>query len=479
MKRKLIALVTAFAAITSFVNCPAISDMTNFVSYGASVDNPGYGASGEITSSSSSTEAPVEDPISSSSSSSVTQAPVDTTISSSSNNTTKPADTTANDTTANDTTKPAETTATIGSSTEDSTTTTPSDGAEGPVGDSSETTTAAAPVAPSTSPIYGGGSPSAPVVTTTANTNTTTPPESDDSDKDSSVDGDVNENTDANETVDPTEAPAVQIEEEKYEVAETVTVDAADVEDEEKVLEVIAAAAEKATEDEKIAVVLDMTAVEEKVVTEAVLEAVKGKDIVLVLEVEEGFEWKINGKDITETSDIDLTISKEVKEMPSKMVKKFKKNAKHTVTLSIAHDGEFGFEAVLSVNVEKENEGAYANLYYYNPETDKAEFQGAGKIKKDGKVDFLFKHASEYIITVTDEPAEEEVVVKEEVYEEEEEAELEDEDTSKTEEDVKEDKDDEKVTTEADSNPATSVALGFSGVLFSAATVALLRKKKN
>ena len=438
MKRKLIALVTAFTAVASFINVPAIADATNLVSYGAT--------SGQDSATTNKENANPIVPGESSEEDKEEDVEEDAEVKDEEEDAEEDAEVKDEEEDVEDEVKDEE---------EDAEVKDEEDDAEE---EEVVVTTTAAPAGPSytANPIYTAGPSTTAATTTAKNTDTTKAPEAD-----------VDADTDAD-----TSDVIIEIDEEKYEVAETVTVDAADVEDEEKVLEVIAAAAEKATEDAKIAVVLDMKEVEEKVITEAVLEAVKGQDIVLVLEVEEGIEWKINGKDITETGDIDLTISKEVEDIPADMIKDFSDAAKHTVTLSIAHDGEFGFEAVLSVNVEEENAGAYANLYYYNTDTEEAEFQGAALIKEDGKVNFLFTHASEYIITVTDEPAEDEVAV-----EDEDNAALEDEDTSKTEEDVKEDKD--EVTTEADGNPSTGVGFAASGVLFSIATLALLRKKKD
>ena len=41
------------------------------------------------------------------------------------------------------------------------------------------------------------------------------------------------------------------------------------------------------------------------------------------------------------------------------------------MNLSLAYDGEFGFTATLTVNMEPKNSGMYANLFYYNEQTGK------------------------------------------------------------------------------------------------------------
>ena len=70
------------------------------------------------------------------------------------------------------------------------------------------------------------------------------------------------------------------------------------------------------------------------------------------------------------------------------------------IAISLSYDGEFGFEAVLSVNLEKENAGLYANLFYYNPQTNEMEFICSDVIAEDGTAELIFTHASEYTIVI-------------------------------------------------------------------------------
>ena len=75
------------------------------------------------------------------------------------------------------------------------------------------------------------------------------------------------------------------------------------------------------------------------------------------------------------------------------------------MNLSLAYDGEFGFRAVLSLNVDAKNAGMYANLYYYNERTGALEFMSAGRIAADGTAELVFTHASEYTIVIDKEVA--------------------------------------------------------------------------
>ena len=73
---------------------------------------------------------------------------------------------------------------------------------------------------------------------------------------------------------------------------------------------------------------------------------------------------------------------------------------RYSMEISLDYDGEFGFTAVLSINMAAKNVGLYANLFYYNEQTGELEFISAGQIDPDGNVELVFTHASDYTIVV-------------------------------------------------------------------------------
>ena len=80
-----------------------------------------------------------------------------------------------------------------------------------------------------------------------------------------------------------------------------------------------------------------------------------------------------------------------------------------TVQLSLAHNGEFGFTLTLSAPLGRDNAGYWANLYWFNEETEELEFQQAVRISDNGTAEFDLDHASDYTIVIDDrshEPAE-------------------------------------------------------------------------
>lgn len=137
-------------------------------------------------------------------------------------------------------------------------------------------------------------------------------------------------------------------------------------------------------------------------VPKSVLEAVKGKDVDLVLDMGEGIKWTINGKDVDSVSgNIDLGVTVGTSGIPVDVINNVT-GERYNMVISLAHSGAFGFTATLTVNMRKQDAGLIANLFYYNPTTKALEFVSSGKIKDDGSVDLEFGHASDYTIVVDD-----------------------------------------------------------------------------
>ena len=163
--------------------------------------------------------------------------------------------------------------------------------------------------------------------------------------------------------------------------------------------DVIGSQLDEAKSGETVTVAMNGTTV----VPKNIFDSIKGEDVTLVLEMGNGISWKINGQDITEPSgDIDfgVTVGADAgKSIPVDVINNV--TGEHSsLNLTLAYDGEFGFTATLTVNMESKNAGLYANLFYYNEQTGELEFVSAGQIDADGNVELEFTHASDYTIVV-------------------------------------------------------------------------------
>ena len=145
------------------------------------------------------------------------------------------------------------------------------------------------------------------------------------------------------------------------------------------------------------------------VVSKDAIAAIKGTQKKLVLDMGDGIKWVINGSDVSKVpaKDVNMSVTVDSKKIPEDVIKaaKIEKDAKKLVQISLAHEGEFGFKPVLSIDLGKTYAGKYANLYYYNTKTKALEGQMSVKIADDGSALFTFTHASDYVISVTDQAA--------------------------------------------------------------------------
>lgn len=143
------------------------------------------------------------------------------------------------------------------------------------------------------------------------------------------------------------------------------------------------------------------------------LETVKGQNVQVSLELANGITWTINGEELKDQAfkNIDLAVELNSTTVPSNVINQLiSSNTVRTNQISLAHDGEFGFKASLSLDltkldrnyVAKDKETQIAGIYYYNEKTGKLVLQSASRIDKNGKVEFNFTHASEYVVTVSD-----------------------------------------------------------------------------
>lgn len=74
----------------------------------------------------------------------------------------------------------------------------------------------------------------------------------------------------------------------------------------------------------------------------------------------------------------------------------------YSMNLTLAYDGEFGFTAFLTINMDKKNAGLCANLFYFNEQAGKLEFICTDEIDAGGNTRLAFTHASDYIVVVDD-----------------------------------------------------------------------------
>lgn len=127
------------------------------------------------------------------------------------------------------------------------------------------------------------------------------------------------------------------------------------------------------------------------------LSSLRGKNVDLVLHMNSYFSWIINGMRIEYSDGIDMEVYEGNENISVDLIDQVTGDALST-TLTLTHNGDFGFKAVLRYEVG--SPGYYANLYYYNPSRDSATFVTSDKIDEKGFTELEFNHASEYIIVI-------------------------------------------------------------------------------
>ena len=106
-----------------------------------------------------------------------------------------------------------------------------------------------------------------------------------------------------------------------------------------------------------------------KVLPATVLSEIKGKDISLNLDMENGFIWKINGTSITSETpaDTDLSVTNTAEYIPAALYSLISTN-QNDFGFHLGRNGAFDFPAVLSVKADASCAGLMANLFWYDVE---------------------------------------------------------------------------------------------------------------
>ncbi len=143
------------------------------------------------------------------------------------------------------------------------------------------------------------------------------------------------------------------------------------------------------------------------------VEAIQGKQIKVTLTLESGVVWSINGEDLAEQkyNDVDLAVELGTNAVPKTAVEGLGVTKERLAgQISLAHKGEFGFTAELSLDLEKLNskltlsevKNQIAAVYYHNPRTGELNLQSAGRIDTKGNAVFCFSHASDYVVLISE-----------------------------------------------------------------------------
>lgn len=135
------------------------------------------------------------------------------------------------------------------------------------------------------------------------------------------------------------------------------------------------------------------------VVPKTIFDTLRGRDVTVVFDMGGGITWSVNGKDVTfdNTSDIDFSVKADTDNIPVDVINNIT-GERYSIQISLAHNGKFGFTAVLSINLGSGNAGRKASLYYYNG--DALELMCKSEISADGTARLTFSHASDYLIVI-------------------------------------------------------------------------------
>jgi len=130
-----------------------------------------------------------------------------------------------------------------------------------------------------------------------------------------------------------------------------------------------------------------------------IIEEAAKRHVDLIIEISKNIRWTIRSETITNAKQINLKVTKGANKIPTDLISEI--SGDPVVQLSLAHNGEFGFDAVMDIDLGSKYNGLYANLYYYNKKTNTLEFTDSSEIT-NGTAALMFTHASDWAIVISE-----------------------------------------------------------------------------
>lgn len=130
------------------------------------------------------------------------------------------------------------------------------------------------------------------------------------------------------------------------------------------------------------------------------LEASQSNHSELVMGMEDGIIWTIQGSSVSAAKDVDLAVILNANEIPADTLSSLETDDHDYHQFRLAHEGDFGFAANLSMYIDTKDAGKYADLFYYNVDGQTMEHIDTCMIDARGNASFLLNHASAYAVTV-------------------------------------------------------------------------------
>ncbi len=136
-------------------------------------------------------------------------------------------------------------------------------------------------------------------------------------------------------------------------------------------------------------------------VPKSLFQIIADRDVAVTFDMGEDVSWTVNGMSVRDCPEksIDLGVRLNTKNIPSSIVNEVADVYPHT-NITLNHDGEFGFTAIMSLNLGQDKQGLFANLYYYNEKNNSMEFISSSEVNSNGISTFDFTHASDYTVIV-------------------------------------------------------------------------------
>ncbi|MGN0691371.1 MAG: hypothetical protein ACI4K7_03375, partial [Oscillospiraceae bacterium] len=138
-------------------------------------------------------------------------------------------------------------------------------------------------------------------------------------------------------------------------------------------------------------------------VPETFMSALKGRNVTVVLYMDNGVTWTIKGTNVTTAKTVNLSVSYNADQIPSKLLKKATKDAIAAAEVSVgtADGSELGFKGSCTIKFNSSRANQFAKSYVYDKADNNLTLVSKSMTDDNGYVSFVASENGTYLVVLS------------------------------------------------------------------------------
>ncbi|MGN1417661.1 MAG: hypothetical protein ACI4XF_12510 [Oscillospiraceae bacterium] len=138
-------------------------------------------------------------------------------------------------------------------------------------------------------------------------------------------------------------------------------------------------------------------------VPDTFMSALKGRNVTVVFNMDNGVAWTVKGTSVTEAKTVNLSVSYDADVIPDKLLKKATKDAIAAAEVSVgtADGSSLGFKGSCTIKFNSSRANEFAKTYCYNKEDNNLTLVSKSMTNDNGYVSFVASENGTYLVVLS------------------------------------------------------------------------------